>query len=141
MQAAQTRKETRYVALMDEIRNAQWSPELFTIEVGARGLVGGSTFRTFVKLVFLLRKLTHFAKVSLLLSPAVPMRFILPTTAQFGHTTRTYSLMIPPLLLLLLWNTKHLAWSIPLDIQANTLNQHNFPTNICLHGASLWTSM
>ena len=62
MQAAQTRKETRYVALMDEIRNAQWSPELFTIEVGARGLVGGSTFRTFVKLGFLASEANSLCK-------------------------------------------------------------------------------
>ena len=53
IQVARIKKEARYVELMKEIIEANWSPELLTIEVGARGLVGGSTFRAFAKLGFL----------------------------------------------------------------------------------------
>ena len=50
--AAQMRKETRYLGLIEEIKTAGWTPDLLTVEVGARGLVGGSTFRSFVKIGF-----------------------------------------------------------------------------------------
>ena len=49
--AAQARKEARYKELVEEIRRIGiWSPTLFTIEVGARGLVASSTYRAFVSI-------------------------------------------------------------------------------------------
>ena len=53
IQVAQIKKETRYVDLIKDITDAHWSSDFLTVEVGARGLVGGSTFRAFVKLGFL----------------------------------------------------------------------------------------
>ena len=50
IQAAQIRKDARYRELLESIKLAGWLPDLFTIEVGARGLVGGSTFRVLMKL-------------------------------------------------------------------------------------------
>ena len=40
MPPAQMRKETRYLGLIEEIKTAGWTPDLLTVEVGARGLVG-----------------------------------------------------------------------------------------------------
>ena len=37
IQVAQIKKVTRYLDLLQNIRDAHWSPELFTVEVGARG--------------------------------------------------------------------------------------------------------
>lgn len=49
--AAQTRKEARYEELLEEIRTTKtWTARLLTVEVGARGLVGLSTYRAFVTL-------------------------------------------------------------------------------------------
>ena len=49
----QLRKETKYSGLVDEINATEvWKPMLFTLEVGARGLVGLSTHKTFVRLGF-----------------------------------------------------------------------------------------
>jgi hypothetical protein len=50
---AQLRKETKYSGLVDDINATEvWKPVLFTLEVGARGLVGLSTHKTFVRLGF-----------------------------------------------------------------------------------------
>jgi hypothetical protein len=50
---AQLRKETKYTGLLDDINATEvWKPVLFTLEVGARGLVGFSTQKTFVRLGF-----------------------------------------------------------------------------------------
>jgi hypothetical protein len=49
---AQLRKETKYSGLVDEINATEWKPKLFTLEVGARGLVGLSTHKTLVRLGF-----------------------------------------------------------------------------------------
>jgi hypothetical protein len=49
--AAQLRKETRYAELLDEINlSASWKASLLTVEIGARGLVGSRTYRSFIKL-------------------------------------------------------------------------------------------
>ena len=48
--AAQLRKENRYAELMTDIAAQGWTPRLFTLEVGARGLVGSRTFHSFVTL-------------------------------------------------------------------------------------------
>ena len=45
-------KEVRYHELVDSISENNWSAELLTIEVGARGLMGNRTFRAFIKLGF-----------------------------------------------------------------------------------------
>src|SRR5689334_21037648 len=50
-QAAQLRKEVRYHELIETIKENNWNAELFTIEVGARGMIGNRTFRAFAKLV------------------------------------------------------------------------------------------
>ena len=50
--AAQIRKEDRYADLMTQITEQKWTPTLLTLEVGARGLVGSRTFRSFVTLGF-----------------------------------------------------------------------------------------
>ena len=51
--AAQVRKETRYAELLDEINSStSWKASLLTLEIGARGLVGSRTFRSFVNLGF-----------------------------------------------------------------------------------------
>ena len=53
MLKAQLRKETKYSALLDDINATEvWRPLLFTVEIGARGLVGLSTHKTFVRLGF-----------------------------------------------------------------------------------------
>jgi hypothetical protein len=49
-EAAQLRKEVRYHELVENINENNWNAELFTVEVGARGLIGNRTFRVFVKL-------------------------------------------------------------------------------------------
>jgi len=49
--AAQARKEARYEDLLTTIRETKmWTARLLTVEVGARGLVGSSTYRAFVTL-------------------------------------------------------------------------------------------
>ena len=48
--AARIRKETRYKALLQEIKESGWSPRLWTIEVGARGFVGNSFLNCMGKL-------------------------------------------------------------------------------------------
>src|SRR6185295_19575972 len=48
IEAAQIRKETRYHELLEQINDTKtWKARLMTVEVGARGLVGTSTFRAF----------------------------------------------------------------------------------------------
>ena len=48
--AAQLRKENRYAELTTDIAAQGWTAQLFTLEVGARGLIGSRTFRSFVSL-------------------------------------------------------------------------------------------
>ena len=46
--AAQIRRESRYADLLERINETKtWKARLLTLEVGARGLVGSSTFRNF----------------------------------------------------------------------------------------------
>ena len=46
--AAQIRKEARYLELLKQINGTKtWKARLLTVEVGARGLVGSTTFRVF----------------------------------------------------------------------------------------------
>ena len=46
--AAQIRKEARYQELLEQINSTKtWKARLLNIEIGARGLVGSSTFRVF----------------------------------------------------------------------------------------------
>jgi hypothetical protein len=53
MRDAQLRKETKYTALLNEINETQvWKASLWTLEIGARGLIGLSTHKTFVRLGF-----------------------------------------------------------------------------------------
>src|SRR4051812_35243323 len=53
MAAAQLRKETKYSSLLDSINATNiWKASLWTLEVGARGLVGLSCHKTFVRLGF-----------------------------------------------------------------------------------------
>ena len=53
MRDAQLRKETKYTELLSEINQTNvWKASLWTLEIGARGLVGLSTHRTFVRLGF-----------------------------------------------------------------------------------------
>jgi len=49
-EAAQLRKENRYFKLLNDSKEQGWRAELLTIEIGARGLIGNSTWRAFVKL-------------------------------------------------------------------------------------------
>jgi hypothetical protein len=55
IEAAKVRKQVRYHELVESINLTNWKAQLLTIEVGARGLVGGSTFRAFLKLGFSLQ--------------------------------------------------------------------------------------
>ena len=51
--AAQIRKQSRYQDLLDEINATKtWKARLLTLEVGARGLVGSSTYHAFRVLGF-----------------------------------------------------------------------------------------
>jgi hypothetical protein len=50
MEAAEVRKTARYSELMAQIREAGWTPHLFTVEVGARGFVGRSLIRCLKRL-------------------------------------------------------------------------------------------
>jgi hypothetical protein len=52
VKAAQLRKEVRYHELVESIGCSGWNAKLLTLEVGARGLIGNSTFRAFEKLGF-----------------------------------------------------------------------------------------
>ena len=53
MGAAQLRKETKYSELLDNINATNvWKASLWTLEIGARGLVGLSSHKTFVRLGF-----------------------------------------------------------------------------------------
>ena len=46
--AAQVRKEERYKDLLNQINETKtWKARLMTLEVGARGLVGSNTYRSF----------------------------------------------------------------------------------------------
>ena len=50
MHSAEVRKTARYSELCEQIREAGWTPHLFTVEVGARGFVGRSLIRCLKKL-------------------------------------------------------------------------------------------
>jgi hypothetical protein len=53
IRAAQLRKESRYCELVNEINASKmWKAQLFTLEVGARGLVGTSTHRILKQIGF-----------------------------------------------------------------------------------------
>ncbi len=60
----QMRKEARYASLMKNIVHEKWTPTLLTLEIGARGLVGTRTFRSFVLWDFLLRLDCLFAQIT-----------------------------------------------------------------------------
>ena len=63
MRDAQLRKETKYTALLNEINQTQvWKASLWTLEIGARGLVGLSTHKTFVRLGFTSRQAKALCK-------------------------------------------------------------------------------
>ena len=63
IEAAKSRKEVRYHELVESINLAHsWKAQLLTIEVGARGLIGGSTFRAFLKLGFSLQGARNLTK-------------------------------------------------------------------------------
>jgi hypothetical protein len=80
--AAQIRKEDRYDNLMAEITDQKWTPTLLTLEVGARGLVGSRTFRSFVTLGFSLRSANELCK-----SLSDPMLFTSRIQALSGRIT------------------------------------------------------
>ena len=62
-EAAKLRKEIRYHELVESINlTHNWKAQLRTIEVGARGLIGGSTFRSFLKLGFSLQGARNLTK-------------------------------------------------------------------------------
>jgi hypothetical protein len=50
MDAAEIRKTARYSGFYEHIKQAGWTPHLFTVEVGARGFVGRSLIRCLKKL-------------------------------------------------------------------------------------------
>ena len=53
VESANLRKEAKYTKLLDEISASNfWKPRLWTLEVGARGLVATRTFRAFTALGF-----------------------------------------------------------------------------------------
>ena len=53
IEAARLRKESRYAPLLTLIESTRcWTPELFTLEIGARGLVACRTFKLFRSLGF-----------------------------------------------------------------------------------------
>ena len=61
MQAARDRKEAKYAPLLDSINaTGQWTAELHTFEVGARGLVACRTFGVFRTLGFSQVALLYF---------------------------------------------------------------------------------
>ena len=63
IEVAQLRKQTRYLQLMDQITsNTNWSPSLYTIEVGARGFIAHSLERTFLRLGISRRILSKVCK-------------------------------------------------------------------------------
>ena len=62
VQAAHLRKDTRYAELMVDIAANNWTGRLFTLEVGARGLVGSRTFRSLVTIGFTHREANCLCK-------------------------------------------------------------------------------
>ncbi len=48
---AQLRKESKYTGLLEDINATKsWKAQLFTLEIGARGLVSSRAYNTFTKL-------------------------------------------------------------------------------------------
>ena len=70
--AAQSRKETRYTDLLEQINSSNWNASLLTLEVGAR-LLDPELIAHSSTLEFLSRRPKSCAKCYLLLLPAVPM--------------------------------------------------------------------
>jgi hypothetical protein len=63
MHAAQVRKEAKYAKLLDSIAASNfWKPRLWTLEVGARGLVSSRTFRTFTTIGFSVQQAKQLCK-------------------------------------------------------------------------------
>jgi hypothetical protein len=64
IEAARAKKQAKYKDLVDRINGSKcWSANLYTLEIGARGLVPSSTFKIFACLVFLQRKQMPFVVV------------------------------------------------------------------------------
>lgn len=62
MDAAKLRKETRYMKLLEQIKENGWIPHLWTIEVGARGFVGRSFSNCIGKLGLVNREIRTLCK-------------------------------------------------------------------------------
>ena len=62
IEGAQVRKEARYAELLTQIEEQKWTATLLTLEIGARGLVGSRTFRSFVVLGFSVRSANTLCK-------------------------------------------------------------------------------
>ena len=62
IEGAQIRKEARYAELLKQIEEQKWTATLLTLEIGARGLVGSRTFRSFVVLGFSVRSANTLCK-------------------------------------------------------------------------------
>ena len=62
IEGAQIRKEARYAELLKQIEEQKWTVTLLTLEIGARGLVGSRTFRSFVVLGFSVRSANTLCK-------------------------------------------------------------------------------
>jgi len=60
--AAQLRKQVRYHELVDNINSRGWKADLFTLEVGARGLIANGTFRCFVAIGLSAREATALCR-------------------------------------------------------------------------------
>ena len=63
IQAAQVRKEGRYLSLLDNIsRDTTWKPKLLTVEVGVRGFVANTSRQAFLKLGLQSQKVSALCK-------------------------------------------------------------------------------
>ena len=88
IEAAQIRKEARYAGLMEEITEQKWTPTLLTLEVGARGLVGSRTFRSFVTLGFSVQSANQLCKsLSDIVSRCSYAIYLAHSTAVWPHNS------------------------------------------------------
>ena len=88
VRAAQLRKEVRYHKLVENTRTLNWNADLLTIEVGARGLIGDSTFRAFVKLGFPPNVATQLCKsLSIVVARCSYGVYLAHKSQVWGHNT------------------------------------------------------
>ena len=85
IEAAETRKQQRYQSLLSGINSSKcWLADLYTLEIGARGLVGCRTFKVFRLLGLGVLKQIHCAGLCLLFLLVARLRSIVHIRLTVG---------------------------------------------------------